>query len=141
MWSLSQQGLQTWAQGRERDAEQAKPLPPSHRDTAPAVITSQRRATGIHIGGSSLPGTRYGAGGGQHPAWKLATQMRLPQTSSKEASRPLHRAGNIDCQERAGRRETHRVQAALPQPPTRSLRVSKACHRNRARLQSNSRPD
>lgn len=68
MRSLSQQGLQTWAQGPEPEVGQAKSLLPPHlgRDTWSGGITE--RAMGIQVGGSSPWGTQHGAQSGQHSA-------------------------------------------------------------------------
>lgn len=134
--SLSRQGLQTGAQGREWGAEQAKPLLPSTWAWTRRVITSRRRATGIHRGGSSLLGPGMGLG------WSASSlgvsSPHAPATNSLQGvSRLPHRAGNTDCQakeEAAGR-------SCIPPTPYSKQPASIDGRLGTERDQSNSRPN
>lgn len=79
MWSLSQEGLQTWAQ-------------------EPGLAASQGRAMDIYIGGSSLLGSGMGLGlstsgsGVSSPDAPATNIFQGGFTSSSQS-------GNIECQE------------------------------------------
>ena len=91
IWSLCQQGLQTWAQGPDLEAEQDEPVLPPHSGM-------ETWSCSIMVRPHSYGGPAS-TGGGRHPAWELAALVPCQQTFSKVVSHLFHRAGIIECQE------------------------------------------